>query len=366
MSNTALTQAGLFGIGQGVGAGMWTLVGRYDVASTLPSSDGGVLCAFSNLNGNLDKRYALVTRVNYVSNAGGVYHVVNDDTGMNYPSAWLSGGGNGSASAGASAGGYLPSSGPRGSTVTNFATAIFDAAAGGLRHYRVESQEPSSSSGFNSGYYETICCFWNNTTDNVTKIDWRCSKANCVGAGSYVELWKLGPPPPIALGEWTLVERWEPAVAAATHLFSGLNGNVDRRYKIVARMLPGSGNNAYYYAHLQSDATIAHYQRFVIESPGTGPTASTSSGANETGLVLGYADPSGVMCFSETMIDAKSGVNRTYRTHVQRTAATAMQVMCFFDGLWLDTSTNITNIQVDAGATTFGVGSYIELWKLAQ
>jgi hypothetical protein len=166
-------------------------------------------------------------------------------------------------------------------------------------------------------------------------------------------------------GMWTLVERWVPAEAASTKTFSDLNGDVDFRYKIVMRALGAVAS--YFFININSDTADNYHNRFVgIDSGGlsTGYTSGVSiCGSN--GIICNYHDAN-TTAFMLGEIDASSGATRsaTLKWHRNTSGAVVLQDIA---GFWTNTSSNITSLTVTAQNTNgFGVGSYIELWKLAQ
>lgn len=164
-------------------------------------------------------------------------------------------------------------------------------------------------------------------------------------------------------GMWTLVERWEPESNTSSHTFSSLNGDTDRRYLVVSRIV-ANGSTGQYFARPNDDSTSGHYhvQTFTVDNTTTEFTRYTSW----TGFDIGYTGDA-TSAFSEVIIDAKTGINRIGLSQFMRFTSTLSIATGKHAHIWLDTSTNITSISVNApSGGNFGVGSCIELWKLAQ
>ena len=356
MSNTALTQAGLFGIGQGVGAGMWTLVERYSVTSAAVTSK-----TFSGLNGNTDRRYKIVSRM--VNAIGvityGVYF--NADNGSNYRYQGINSN-NSTISGPTNVYTAVPIGSSRGSGIPIFIKGEIDAASGYLRNATFHATAPTSGTAMT--YIDNFATVWNNSADNITSMTVLGDQANGLGIGTYIELWKLGPPPPIAMGEWTLQERWTCSVAAPYKDFLGLNGNIDRRYKLVANVKCSAGPSIVC-AFPNADTTAANYDQEYLYSGGT-----TVGGIKPgpVGLRFGYCNSAGTWTTGEWMMWAKTSVPRMARGLSEQTitAGTGMDYHGFASTLWKNTTDNITSLRVAPQTGNLDVGTEIELWKLAQ
>ena len=165
-------------------------------------------------------------------------------------------------------------------------------------------------------------------------------------------------------GEWTLVERKEFSAPATSCTFSGLNGDVDRRYKIVARYVRASDTATNLLATFNTDTSANYTYRMLFCDAGTVyKDAGTSSG-----IYIGATSKSGFPSYGEMVIDAKSGVIRKVDLKKQTsTTGSVMDGMYFQSIAWTNTADNIIQIVFNADQTDgIGIGSYIELWKLAQ
>lgn len=164
-------------------------------------------------------------------------------------------------------------------------------------------------------------------------------------------------------GMWELVERWEPTEAATSHTFSGLNGDVDRRYMIHTKTVGyGAGTNVL--ARYNNDSG-ANYRQ--IQTYAYGPTGDVTmqSETGMTGFPIGWNKANDIN-MSDCYFEAKSGTVRVGYSDMfdmNPTESTIGRVAKAF--LYSNTTDNITSISIYC-ANDLLVGSYIELWKLAQ
>jgi len=158
------------------------------------------------------------------------------------------------------------------------------------------------------------------------------------------------------------MERWEPSAAASSHTFAGLDGNTDRRYEIVSRVI-ANGTTGQYQARLNNDSG-SNYKTKVFA--GWNKSDLENDSLTWTGFDIGYTGDS-TQSFNTTEIWAKAGVNRIAKVHWARATDSVTQGIGICGEIWLNTTDNITSIVVAApSGGNFGVGSCVELWKLAQ
>jgi hypothetical protein len=167
-------------------------------------------------------------------------------------------------------------------------------------------------------------------------------------------------------GMWTLVERWEPSAPATSHTFSGLNGDVDRRYKIVSNIVSGNAGQCIF-LRPNNDAVTSNYHCQVHQAYGSGHSVSQES--NNTGINLSNLEAVGCVTTAEVELWAKSGINRFSMSHACRSQSggSIRYATDVYDAVWRNSSDNITSLVLAASAaSSIGVGSCVELWKLAQ
>lgn len=164
-------------------------------------------------------------------------------------------------------------------------------------------------------------------------------------------------------GMWTLVERWEPGSNTDSHMFSGLNGDTDRRYLIVSKVV-ANGSTGQYFLRPNNDSG-SNYSVRVLS--GYGATDLENVRYSWTGFDIGYTGDAN-LSFNQLELYAKSGTNRMALSTFTRINSTPLtQSTGTYGGLWIDSANNITSISVNApSGGNFGVGSCVELWKLAQ
>ena len=341
--------------------GMWTLVSSVPITSALPAGDGGVVTTFSNLNGDLDKRYMLVvSAIQGATAESGIEVYFNaDNSGNHYWHQDFYG-------TGTSAAANVAGS-PRNNIFVGYHTV---GATHSLTFLEVDARSGSpricdhrSTFGATGGITREVgAAIWNSTA-NITGMTIVADKANLVAAGSYIELWKLNATPVSAPpSEWVLQERYTVSGSAVTSkTFSGLNGNVDRRYKIVSRMINAIGVVTYGVYFNADTGNNYRYQGINSNNSAiTGPTNVYSS------VPMGSSRGSGIPMFMKGEIDAAAGYVRNATFHA--TAPTSGTSMTFIDNyatVWNNSADNITSMTVLGDqASGLGVGTYIELWKL--
>ena len=165
-------------------------------------------------------------------------------------------------------------------------------------------------------------------------------------------------------GMWELIERWEPAEATSSHTFSSLNGNTDRRYLLKLKVVVANSQYSNdIWVNLNGDTT-AHYMGGWTQV--TGKSTSNGESTSLAGMSAGYAAENATEVNSELEIYAKSGV---YRTGIKIGESSNNSGHISHENgsnIWPNSSDNITSLSVTFGTNGFGVGSCVELWKLAQ
>lgn len=162
-------------------------------------------------------------------------------------------------------------------------------------------------------------------------------------------------------GMWELVERWEPGSAATSYTFSGLNGNVDRKYLLICRFVVGVDATEIMFRP-NNDSTGADYRRRYSIYGGSTTTDQP------TGFSAGASAKASDLAFGQVIIDAKSGTYRTaWYCGANGADASALDEIATSFTVWYNNSDNITSIvAVASQANGFAVGTCVELWKLSQ
>ena len=143
---------------------------------------------------------------------------------------------------------------------------------------------------------------------------------------------------------------------------SGLNGDVDEEYELRCRFVCGA-NSDYFGATFNNDGASNHYgfQRLM----GSSSSASAAGSANSY-IALDHIDTVsiGQLSMVDMKIYAKSGFQRTMmNTDSFVIAGTSITDIIQVGQTWINTTDNITSMQVYAGQTNgLGVGTSIQLY----
>lgn len=162
---------------------------------------------------------------------------------------------------------------------------------------------------------------------------------------------------------WDLVEEVLLTEAATSYTFSGLNGDVDEEYRLVALIVNGYDGGCIITLKPNNDSTANIYGYQYIR----GINTAVSAGRNTQAFItLGQAETAvGVLAMSDTLIHAKSGYVRTFiNTDVRSISTTTVTGIVSSGWSWNNTADNITSLVVGSSeAGGLGVGTHLFLMK---
>jgi hypothetical protein len=161
---------------------------------------------------------------------------------------------------------------------------------------------------------------------------------------------------------WSMIASTDIATAATNYTFSGLNGDTDGEYQVVARFVSGASVSTNYYLLPNADATAADYGQQIVYANGS--TASGQQLTSQPGLYMAAANATGKLGFSNMTIYAKSGQMRSaINTEGESYSGSTIAYMEAGAEVWTNTASPITSLQVLATqASGLGVGTHLELW----
>lgn len=154
------------------------------------------------------------------------------------------------------------------------------------------------------------------------------------------------------------------AASAASVTIPGLNGNVDREYRLITVYIPTVADE-YLRFNINGDSIITNYGSQNMD--GLNATASavryTGAGGYVSGLI-GHSSANAVV-LSDIILKSKSGTVRTFiNKSVENIAGTTVGRIDLTGYSYLDSSTNITSIALVPGpAGAIGSKSHIMLFR---
>ena len=159
---------------------------------------------------------------------------------------------------------------------------------------------------------------------------------------------------------WVLINEVTFSATALTTTFTGLNGDVDDTYMILARSVKDSGSGVQTFGFWPNgDSTGANYGRQRLSGVGATATASRNGVAS---VILGVGNSVGATyIFSRAILYAKTGQERTIISlSLEGASGTSVGEIVVRGHLWNDTSNTITSIVF---GTVFAVSNTnIQLW----
>lgn len=150
--------------------------------------------------------------------------------------------------------------------------------------------------------------------------------------------------------------------AQSTISITGLNGNVQQYYKIIATTI-NAGTGDTHIMRINTVSTNVYDSRFSY----VGAASSTASNA-QTSIFISPNNGANSISMFDINIDAVTGKNRTIQGVANVFGSNQITVPLYptFGGLWRDNSTNITSIQLGYASISNGyaVGTRVRLFAL--
>jgi hypothetical protein len=162
-------------------------------------------------------------------------------------------------------------------------------------------------------------------------------------------------------GNWDLVEdSGELAAAVTSYTFSGLNGNADEEYQLIARMVNGYAGTIQFGVQPNADGG-ANYGYQLVQGIDTASNAERGV----TTLMYGGTVAQSTITMGEITLNAKSGFVRTSIAKEARSiTGTTVNCVTLYGQSWNNTSDNITSLKVLSTQTGgIGIGSRLMLFK---
>jgi hypothetical protein len=353
----------------------WQLVERKTVTGSAITSH-----TFSSLTGDSETEYRLVAYIksNYAAGNCDYYLTIHADTGNNYGRQRLLGTNN-VASADRTAGhgtGFL-----LGTDVPNnnilFADTIISSKSGVIRPAIIKTAYPiTSTTVTNLGLTGSI---WNNTANEITSMQVLALQTGGLGIGTDLFLFArrlggteatsgmrfgtLNAKGTMSVGCFQLKERYEVSGSAATSkTFTGLTGNTNPLYLVVAMVVHGANNNQLAIRPNNDTSTNYGYQNLTGNNVTVAASRATGSYFRMNDIGNSSADKSMGTC----LIYAKSGNERValIEESCSITTTTVTQISLVGQS-WSNTADEITSLVALATQTNgLGVGTVIELYQL--
>lgn len=162
-------------------------------------------------------------------------------------------------------------------------------------------------------------------------------------------------------GRLQLVERKQISANASTVTFSGLNGESDGSYILLWRMKNNGSAEALYEFRPNGATTNGGSNRIRFST-------STSSTSHST-AVFARCDPSqtsmGFASFLPARVIEGVSLPRYFISRELQRLSSATSFGTTYSGIWDETATDITSLEVNAGVTNgIGAGSTLALYRL--
>lgn len=161
---------------------------------------------------------------------------------------------------------------------------------------------------------------------------------------------------------WQLIYENDIAANTTSVTVPGLNGNIDKTYRMIARFVNASGTGITYYVRPNGDVGSA-YGHQVLDSSGAAVAASNSTANNVTGFNACTANAA-TNCEMTSVCYAVTGSARVFQAQETFSISPGnVGGLRFISSAWNNTTANITSFDIVADAANgIGSGSHIEIW----
>ena len=179
--------------------------------------------------------------------------------------------------------------------------------------------------------------YWKNTLDKITEIN--ISKASSVASNAHIIVYAI---PKVSQGGWEKVDTASfsgTSLGTEYTLFSGLDGNSDKVYKIVMDYTESAGSNPRW--RFNGDASTANYTSQLLRNTG-GPISSSNNTTFSGMLWTGGSNPTDPNL--TMVINAETGVKRTVSQSLSDAGGTFNDPQMEMAGWWDNTVDNLNSI----------------------
>jgi hypothetical protein len=215
---------------------------------------------------------------------------------------------------------------------------------------------------------------WNNTSDNIKSITIFNSEASGIGIGSRIIILRRNASATgirtgalnvqgNIIGTWRRIYSNTLVSATDKITISGLDGDKDILYKIKIRIIHGNDTDQGFLIRPNDVSTAGNYgYQYLLGSSANVGSARNTAG---TGFIAGAAIANGSIDMSDSLLYAKQGYVRTLLSdNVQNTSTTTVSTIVITGQSWNNTNTNITSLTINGTANSFGIGTFVELYKI--
>ena len=158
-------------------------------------------------------------------------------------------------------------------------------------------------------------------------------------------------------GIYQIIQEQTLTANSTTISFTGLNGDTDIEYLIVARVVGVSACTMQMTLNGDTGTNYGSQSMFVAN---TAVTASSLS--NQTKITLGQIT-NGDAVFLKGHLYAKSGAERFFSSqYMYHLGNTAIQKLEWRGNVWNNSADSITTIELGGAGICYGAGTHVELW----
>ena len=333
--------------------------------------DGDSSYTITGLDGNADIEYRLITY--YVQSIDSLLTLTfNSDTGANYGTQYIFGTNTTPSS--------LRYTGHPNLRVNQSVSGSSGTICFGDTHIFAKSGEIRTALNINAGSISGTTVpritkngfVWNNSADNITQMVLAASSGTMLSGTRLILLKKVhndgmktGTLTPNKIkGAWERIYDSTLSSAATSVTISDLEGDTDCLYRLVTRGISGYAGSAFIQIQPNADATTSNYGYQSLRGDST--TASAARATTYDGILCGYSTAITRLFFSDVLLYAKSGYERTALSNIVNniTGTTVLQIN-LTGGVWDNTADEITSLRlISSQADGLGIGTHLELYRL--
>ena len=143
---------------------------------------------------------------------------------------------------------------------------------------------------------------------------------------------------------------------------TGLDGNTDGLYQIYSRFINITGGACNYYIKINGDSSTSYSNQQIIALGNTAANGAGSPGTNQ-GVLISEIDSTGTIAFFDgSMISKTNAIRGVIGVQSNKVNAGTAVTAALMNGIWNNSSSNITSLQFTSGTNCMGAGSHIEVW----